>query len=70
MDRRRSALFTLMLLPMTVSTAQAYIDPASGSLVLQLLSGVLVGILFFIRRIRETVTGLLQKLLAPFRKKS
>jgi hypothetical protein len=31
----------------------AYIDPGSGALALQLLGSVLVGLLFYVKRVRE-----------------
>jgi hypothetical protein len=33
--------------------AIAYIDPGSGALALQLLASVLVGLLFYVKRVRE-----------------
>ena len=50
------ALILLLFLLALSAKAHAYIDPATGSLVLQVLSGMLVGVLLFFRRIRETIS--------------
>ncbi len=50
------------------STAHAYIDPATGSLVLQLLSGMLLGLLIFFRRIKLFLSSTVQRLLSLFKR--
>ncbi len=50
------------------SSAQAYIDPATGSLVAQLLSAMALGGLLFIRRFREWIKDMLAPLLEIFKR--
>ena len=41
--------------------AHAYVDPGSGSLLLQALAAVGVGLLFYISRIRNFIRGLFRR---------
>jgi len=38
--------------------AHAYIDPGAGSMVLQMLAALGVGLIFYVGKIREMITGL------------
>jgi hypothetical protein len=66
--RRATRLFKLALLPLLVpSLAHAYLDPGTGSYVLQLLIGTVLGGLFALGVFWRRVVGSIKRL---FRRRS
>jgi hypothetical protein len=47
-------------------TAQAYIDPATGSMVLQAMLAALIGVGFFVRQARITVAAFIKRVFGKF----
>ena len=56
-----AALLVVLLLKLTEADSQAYIDPGTGSVVLQLLAGLFFAGLITIKRWSRFVTGLFKK---------
>lgn len=64
--------WSLLILPivatiLTPRDAQAYIDPATGSIVFQVVVAAALGAAFTLRRLRDRVTGAVRRV---FRSKS
>ena len=55
--RSDAAVATLLLALCTAAPAAAYLDPASGSLVLQLLLGGIAGLLLFFKLLWRRLLG-------------
>lgn len=55
------AYFSAVILITTVETAQAYIDPGSGSLLLQMIISVIVGGLFYFRKFLTSFLSIFKK---------
>jgi len=51
MTTRSALLLTVCLLLLTAGQLQAYTDPGSGALLLQIIGGAAVGCLFYLRKI-------------------
>ncbi len=49
----RIAAFALCIFLITTGQAQAYVDPGFGSLLLQILAGMALGAMFYIRKTRD-----------------
>lgn len=53
--------FLLSLLFLLISNVHAYIDPGSGSYILQVLIGFVLGVLYFIKHFWDKIRGLLKR---------
>ena len=63
-----SALLSVSLLPLTSQNIHAYIDPGTGSLLLQVLIASFVGALFLIKIYWQKVTAFFKNLFSKARK--
>lgn len=65
LTRSRAALLVLALTAIGTPDAYAYIDPGSGSLLLQMLIASIIGGLFYLRGLTAKVRDFFRRLLAP-----
>tara|TARA_B100001093_G_C26845493_1_gene1022595 strand:- start:2391 stop:2621 length:231 start_codon:yes stop_codon:yes gene_type:complete len=57
----KSKIYLVGLLMLLSSPAQAYVDPGSGSLFLQMLAAVGVGAMFYFGRIKEFIRDIFSR---------
>lgn len=65
LTRSKAALLVLALAVIGTQDAYAYIDPGSGSLLLQMLIASIIGGLFYLRGLTTKVRDFFRRLLAP-----
>ncbi|MEE2932969.1 MAG: hypothetical protein VX941_06055 [Pseudomonadota bacterium] len=58
----KKKIYLVGLLMLLSSHAQAYVDPGSGSLFLQMLAAVGVGAMFYLSRIKEFIRNIFTRI--------
>jgi len=58
----KNKIYLVGLLMLLSSPAQAYVDPGSGSLFLQMLAAVGVGAMFYLSRIKEFIRNIFTRI--------
>ena len=58
----KNKIYLVGLLMLLSSPAQAYVDPGSGSLFLQMLAAVGVGAMFYLSRIKEFIRNIFNRI--------
>ena len=58
----KNKIYLVGLLILLSSPAQAYVDPGSGSLFLQMLAAVGVGAMFYLSRIKEFIRNIFARI--------
>jgi hypothetical protein len=56
---------TLLILLAVPQIASAYVDPGSGAMLWQILAATFLGMLFYIRKIVEAITGVFRNSSKP-----